>query len=54
MEIQNMTYRSKLKPEPDRRSEPKLRKCLKCGMEFISEHVGERICPTCKARKGWR
>ena len=54
MEIQNMTYRSKLKPEPDRRSEPKLRKCLICGMEFISEHVGERICSTCKARKGWR
>ena len=44
---------SKLKPEPDRPSEPKLRKCLKCAKEFLSEYVGERICPMCKVKKGW-
>ena len=44
---------SKYKPEPDRPSEPKLRKCLKCAKEFLSEHVGERICPMCKVKKGW-
>ena len=48
-----MSQSSKLKPEPDRPSEPKLRKCLKCGKEFMSEHVGERICPKCKVKKGW-
>ena len=44
---------SKYKPEPDRPSEPKLRKCLKCAKEFLSEYVGERICPMCKVKKGW-
>ena len=44
---------SKLKPEPDRPSEPKLRKCLKCAKEFLSKHVGERICQMCKVKKGW-
>ncbi len=51
--FQNMSRGSKLKPEPDHPSEPKLRKCLKCGKEFMSEHVGERICPKCKVKKGW-
>ena len=44
---------SKLKPEPDRPSEPKLRKCLKCAKEFLSEYVGEHICLMCKVKKGW-
>ena len=43
----------KLKPEQDRPSEPKLRKCLKYAKEFLSEYVGERICPMCKVKKGW-
>ncbi len=50
--FQNMSQGSKLKPEPDRPSEPKLRKCLKCSKEFMSEHIGERICPKCKVKKG--
>ena len=48
-----MPRSSKLKPESDRSGEPKLRKCLKCAKEFLSKHVGERICPMCKVKKGW-
>jgi len=29
---------------PDR----KLRPCMKCRKPFESEHIGNRICPTCK------
>ena len=50
MEIQNMTRGSKLKPEPDRQHESKLRQCLRCGKRFLSEHIGERLCPKCKRR----
>jgi len=45
---------SKLKPEPDRQHARKLRKCLGCGKEFMSEHIGERICPKCKDSKDRR
>ena len=34
--------------------ERKLRKCLRCGKEFTSEHRDERICPKCKASIGWK
>ncbi len=33
---------------------PKLRKCLRCGKKFMSEHTGERICPKCKGKSDWR
>lgn len=29
--------------------ERKLRKCLTCGNPFMSEHVGNRRCASCKA-----
>ncbi len=45
---------SKLKPEPERPPDPKLRKCLKCGRRFKSEHFGERVCPKCKGGSDWR
>lgn len=50
----DMVKGSKLKPEPDRPGVPKLRKCLKCDEPFRSEHIGERICPKCKEKTGWR
>ena len=46
--------KSKLKPEPEHPPDPKFRKCLKCGRRFMSEHIGERICPKCKGRRDWR
>ena len=45
---------SKLKPEPERPPDPKLRKCLKCGKRFMSDHVGERVCRKCKGMRDWR
>ncbi len=54
MEIQIMTHGSKLKPEPDRQHESKLRQCLRCGKWFLSEYIGERLCSKCKRRIGWR
>jgi hypothetical protein len=40
-------------PAPDT---SKMRKCLgpDCQEEFLSRHVGERVCPTCKATPEWR
>jgi hypothetical protein len=32
---------------PERRSRRASRRCLYCGSSFASEHVGNRICPTC-------
>ncbi len=42
------------KPTPERKYEPKHRKCLRCHAPFMSEWLGERICGKCKASKLWR
>jgi uncharacterized paraquat-inducible protein A len=34
--------------------EPKSRQCLKCRADFPSEWSGERVCPRCKKKTGWR
>jgi len=28
-------------------SETETRGCLRCGKEFLSEHIGNRLCPRC-------
>ncbi len=42
------------KPTPERKHEPKRRKCLRCKSPFMSEWPGERICGKCKATNAWR
>ncbi len=42
------------KPAPERKHEPKRRKCLRCHARFMSEWPGERICGKCKATNAWR
>ena len=37
-----------------RRQRRLLRRCLSCLSEFDSEWAGERICPHCKKKAGWR
>ena len=32
----------------------KERRCLMCGSDFRSAHVGERICGRCRQSKVWR
>jgi len=42
------------KPEPDRPQVKKTRKCLMCSGEFTSNHIGERVCSSCKETSVWR
>ncbi len=42
------------KPEPERAHVKKQRKCLMCSNEFMSSHIGERVCPSCKETSVWR
>ena len=42
------------KPSPDRAPIQKVRKCLMCGNEFKSKHIGERVCSSCKETSVWR
>ena len=46
----------KLRPGSDfvRRQQRLLRRCLACLLPFDSEWAGERICPHCKRKPGWR
>ncbi len=44
---------SKLKPQPERQRESEQRRCLKCRKLFMSDWLGERICPHCKAKDAW-
>jgi hypothetical protein len=37
-----------------RRQRRLLRRCLACLLQFDSEWAGERICPLCKKKAGWR
>jgi len=32
----------------------KVRRCLMCGDEFSSSHIGERVCTACKTTSAWR
>ena len=45
---------SKLKPAPEREYASERRRCLKCRELFLSDWLGERICPHCKAKEAWR
>jgi len=42
------------KPVSDRKEDPKPRKCLMCSDKFVSHHMGERVCPSCKGTAAWR
>lgn len=42
------------KPIADREDEVKRRNCLMCSKPFMSTHIGERICPSCKGTAAWR
>ncbi len=42
------------KPQSDRQNEQKDRPCLMCNKRFVSEHYGQRVCPTCKGTAAWR
>lgn len=42
------------KPIADREEERKRRCCLMCSKQFMSSHIGERICPSCKGTSTWR
>lgn len=42
------------KPEADKGTERKTRKCLICSEPFPSEWSGERVCKTCKSKASWR
>ena len=49
-----LPHYSKLKPEPERERDPKVRNCLSCLHPFTSEWAGERICRKCKSSSWWR
>ena len=42
------------KPESDIEHVNKKRKCLMCGKDFLSRHIGERVCTSCKETTTWR
>ena len=42
------------KPTSDRPHIKKKRVCLMCSERFTSNHIGERICPSCKSTAAWR
>ena len=42
------------KPQSNRQNERKNRPCLMCAKDFVSEHFGQRVCPTCKGTAAWR
>jgi hypothetical protein len=42
------------KPQEDRASETKMRACLICKTQFLSDWAGERICRKCKSTSAWR
>ena len=41
-------------PKVDTRKLPKERNCLRCGVSFLSTHVGHRVCVNCKLSEDWR
>jgi hypothetical protein len=42
------------KPEAERNTVRKTRRCLVCGQSFPSEWAGERVCRKCKSTVAWR
>jgi len=42
------------KAENETSAQTKSRHCLKCHAPFQSAWSGERVCPKCKASRGWR
>lgn len=40
--------------EQDDRNREKMRRCMKCGREFLSTWIGNRICPKCKSSPMFR
>jgi hypothetical protein len=42
------------KPIADRAEDRRRRCCLMCSKVFMSSHIGERICPSCKGTSAWR
>ena len=42
------------KPESDIEHVNKKRKCLMCEKDFLSRHIGERVCISCKETTTWR
>jgi hypothetical protein len=38
----------------DDKNEEKMRRCMKCGREFLSSWIGNRICPKCKSSPVFR
>ena len=48
------TRRNLAKPKPEKVYLEKPRKCLMCHNEFMSSHIGERVCKGCKEKRVWR
>ena len=42
------------KPVSDIEHVKKNRKCLMCNKVFLSSHIGERVCSSCKETTTWR
>ena len=42
------------KPKSDIEHVNKDRKCLMCEKDFLSGHIGERVCRNCKETTTWR
>lgn len=40
--------------KPKSSEKPKVRKCLKCEKDFLSESKFQRICQDCKKKEGFR
>jgi ribosomal protein S27AE len=45
---------SKPKAEKAEKIKKKLRECLQCNKDFLSSHIGERICGLCKVNGDWK
>lgn len=42
------------KPDSDEPDVMKTRNCLMCSKAFLSRHIGERVCKSCKETTSWR
>jgi len=41
-------------PQIEHKLEAKVRLCLMCRKDFLSEWAGTRVCPKCKNSSAWR
>ena len=46
-----MAYRTK---NTGTSTDEKLRRCLMCGKDFLSEWAGNRICKKCRSSAAWK